>query len=457
MTTIQKHLPLVVIILLMILLALGIFGFVNTQQSVPPRDFVLLADEQGGGYTAIAEQYQQLFDLRDVKLTVRPTSGAQEAFRLLEEGQASLALIPGYMTKDVNRDELASLGAVTYEPLWVFYNPDAFGDQPLTLLSQLEGKRVSIGAQDGKTYPLAAQLLTESGVTAENATLLELSTQEAADQLNQGAIDVLIALEPYQAQIIQDLLQAPRAKLANLARIDAYVTRQRALTPVTLVAGVVDLERDIPAEDTTLLASATNLVMRRDLNPTMGRSMIIASLLLNAQGDYLSTPLAFPNLEATDLPVLNEYVSFLNRVKSGAFSLESRLPFWMAHTIERLIFFLIPIGLLLSLLVIYAPALWRWHMRGKVLPYYKQLRKMEIDLPNKNVEQIDAALDQLATFDAELARHVRVSLAYLPEVYQLRVHVRYIVDDLIRRRDQLVAGQVVPATQDGQRTREAAA
>jgi hypothetical protein len=96
-------------------------------------------------------------------------------------------------------------------------------------------------------------------------------------------------------------------------------------------------------------------------------------------------------------------------------------------------------------------------MRGKVLPYYKQLRKIEIDLPNKSVEQIDAALDQLARLDAELARRVRVSVSYLPEVYQLRVHVRYIVDDLVRRREQLMAGQAVPATTDSQPTREAAA
>jgi hypothetical protein len=267
----------------------------------------------------------------------------------------------------------------------------------------------------------------------------------------------MIVLEPYQAQVVQDLLRAQEVKLANLARVDAYVTRQRALTPVTLPAGVVDLARDIPAEDTTLLASATNLVMRRDLNPTMGRSMIIASLLLNAEGDYFSRPYSFPNLEATDLPVLKEYVDFFDRVKSGSFSLESRLPFWVAHTIERLIFFLIPIALLLGLLVIYAPALWRWHMRGKVLPYYKQLRKIEIDLPNKSVEQVDAALEQLARLDAELARRVRVSVSYLPEVYQLRVHVRYIVDDLVRRREQLMAGQAVPATTDSQPTREAAA
>jgi TRAP-type uncharacterized transport system substrate-binding protein len=457
MATVQKNFPIIVVILLVVLLALGVYGFVKTQQAVPPRDFVILADEQGGGYTAIAEQYQQLFKLRDVELTVRPTSGAQEALRLLAEGQAGMALIPGYMTKDANRDELASLGAVAYEPLWIFYNPDAFGDQPLTLLGQLAGKRVSIGAQNGKTYPLAAQLLTESGVTAETTTLLELSTQEAASQLRQGAIDVLLALEPYQSPVVQDLLQAPEVKLANLARIDAYVIRQRALTPVTLAAGVVDLERDIPAEDTTLMASATNLVMRRDLNPTMGRSMIIASLLLNAQGDYLSTPLAFPNLEATDLPVLKEFADFFNRVRSGAFSLESRLPFRAVYTIERAIFFLIPIGLLLALLVIYSPALWRWHMRGKVLPYYKQLRKIEIDLPNKSVEQIDAALDQLARIDADLARRVRVSVSYLPEVYQLRVHVRYMVDGLTHRREQLVAGQAVPATQDGQPAHEAAA
>lgn len=52
---------------------------------------------------------------------------------------------------------------------------------------------------------------------------------------------------------------------------------------------------------------------------------------------------------------------------------------------------------------------------------------------------------------------MRVSVAYLPEVYQLRVHVRTIVDDLIRRREQLVAGQAVPAPQDGQPTHEAAA
>jgi hypothetical protein len=45
MTAIQRNFPVIVIVLLLLLLALGIFGFVETQQSVPPRDFIILADE----------------------------------------------------------------------------------------------------------------------------------------------------------------------------------------------------------------------------------------------------------------------------------------------------------------------------------------------------------------------------------------------------------------------------
>ena len=140
---------------------------------------------------------------------------------MLEENEASMALIPGYLTRDANRAELASLGVLAYEPLWIFYNPAAFDGQPLTLLSQLEGKRVSIGPPDGKTHPLAAELLADSGVTAETTTFLELPPQAASDQLLKGEVDVLMLLEPYQADVVQELLQAPGVELANLARIGA--------------------------------------------------------------------------------------------------------------------------------------------------------------------------------------------------------------------------------------------
>jgi len=166
---------------------------------------------------------------------------------------------------------------------------------------------------------------------------------------------------------------------------------------------------------------------------------------LNAQGDIFSEPLTFPNFEGTDIPVLQEYVGFYNRIKSGGPSLEMKMPFWVAHAIERLIFFMIPLGLLLFLLVTRSPALVRWHMRGKVLPYYRLLRELEMDLPTADLAQIEAARVRLAGLDAELMRRVRVSVAYLPEVYQLRLHARYVADELEARKAQLQQSTEQPA------------
>jgi TRAP-type uncharacterized transport system substrate-binding protein len=445
MAFVQRNLPYIVIAVFVLFLALGILGFVETQQSVLPRDFTILVDEAGGGYDQLARQYQRLFKTRDVDLIIRTTSGVQEALRLLEEGEASIAFIPGYLTKDADARQFTTLGALVYEPLWVFYRPDALSGEPLTRFIQLEGKRVTVGRSGDKTHELALDLLTDSGVTSANTTLLELPAQTAADELLQGEADAVILLDAYQSEVVQQLLRAPGIELASLARTGAYTARQHALSEVLLPAGVVDSRQDIPAEDKTLLASATNMVVRRDLNQTQARSLIAASLVLNSQGDIFSEPLTFPNFEGTDLPVLQEYVSFYNRIKSGGLSLEMKAPFWVAHAIERLIFFMIPLGLLLFLLVTRAPVLMRWHMRGKVLPYYRQLRKLELTLTTGDLAQIEAAQARLAKLDAELAQRVRVSVSYLPEVYQLRLHARYVASELEARKAQLQQSTGQPA------------
>jgi len=445
MAFIQRNLFHIIVASFVLFLALGILGFVKTQQSVLPRDLVILVDEEGGGYAKLAQQYQRLFKTRDVDLTIRPTSGVQEALRLLEEGEASIAFIPGYMTQDADARQFTTLGALAYEPLWVFYDADAFAGQQLARFTQLEGKRVAVGLPGDKTHELAIQLLGDSGVTVDNTALLELPPQAAADQLLQGGADAVIILDSYQADVVQSLLRAPGIELASLTRTGAYAARQHALSEVKLPAGVVDSRQDIPAEDIALLASATNMVVRRDLNQTQARSLIAASLVLNAQGDIFSEPLTFPNFEGTDIPVLQEYVGFYNRIKSGGPSLEMKMPFWVAHAIERLIFFMIPLGLLLFLLVTRSPALVRWHMRGKVLPYYRLLRELEMDLPTADLAQIEAARVRLAGLDAELMRRVRVSVAYLPEVYQLRLHARYVADELEARKAQLQQSTEQPA------------
>ena len=118
----QRHLPIIVLIVASLLVALGVYGFVQTQRELPTRDLTILADEQGSGYYQVAERYKAFLAIRGLDLTVRATTGAEETLQLLEEGAAGIALVPGFLTSAVNPQTYASLGALFDEPFWVFYN-----------------------------------------------------------------------------------------------------------------------------------------------------------------------------------------------------------------------------------------------------------------------------------------------------------------------------------------------
>jgi len=435
----QRHLPLIVLFVAVLLVALGVYGFVQTQRDLPARDLTILADEQGSGYYQVAERYRALFAARGLDVTVRATTGAQETLQLLEDGAAGIALVPGFLTAQVDPRTYASLGALFDEPFWVFYNKDTFADEPVRYLSQLRGKRVAVGLPGSGSQALALQLLGESGVTADNTTLLELPRQAETEQMLAGELDAVLLLDAYQSEAVQALLRAPQIGLANLAQADAYAARQHALKVVDLPQGVIDLEKNVPGEDVQLLASAANLVIRHDLNPTLARSLVTAAVLLHAGGDYLAPPYTYPNLSTTDLPVSRDYVDYFNRLKSGDAPFTSSLSFWAAFTAERFIFFLLPLIILLAVLVLYFPAIWRFYMQGKLLPIYTELRRVEIDLPQMDMAATDAAIARINELEENVTQRVRVSAAYLPEVFHLRDHIRTVQVDLSNHKSRLEA------------------
>jgi uncharacterized protein len=433
----QRNLPIIVLAVALALLILGVFGFVRTQRELPQRDFTILVDEQGSGYYRIAENYRELLKRRGVDLTIRPTSGASETLQLLRAGTAGSALVPGFLTRQIDPQSFSSLGALFDEPVWVFYNKAAFAGTPVEYLAQLKGKRVAVGLQGSGSQALALQLLADNGITPENTTLLELPRQAETEQLAAGEIDAVLLLDAYQSESVQALLRAPAVGLANLAQADAYAARQHALKVVDLPEGVIDLGANFPAHDVHLLSSAANLVIRNDLNPTLARTLMTAAMLIHSPGDFFARPYTYPDLAASDLPVHREFVDFFNQLKGGGSTFTSGLPFWTAFALERFVFFLLPLIVLFGLLILYFPLLWRFYMQGKVLPVYKQLRHVEIDLPTMDVAATDAAIQRLIALETHVTQRVRVSATYMPEIFLLRGHIRSVIVDLLRHKEQL--------------------
>jgi hypothetical protein len=54
-----------------------------------------------------------------------------------------------------------------------------------------------------------------------------------------------------------------------------------------------------------------------------------------------------------------------------------------------------------------------------------------------DLAQLEAAQNRLDALDAELMQRIRVSVAYLPEVYQLRLHAHFVAGELEARKLRL--------------------
>ena len=231
----------------------------------PPSKIVFASGGEGGAYHAYAERYKVLFEVVGVEVEVLTTAGSIENLRLLLEGEADLALLQGGTSRQDDSKELISLGGLFEEPLWVFVGADigasSFGD--------LREFRIAIGARGSGTRMLARQVQTEFGGTWPDEARLPLSGTAAADALLAGDVDAAAFSAAVDAPYIRELLSFPRVVLLPFPNSQGIARRNAAVSPVTLLQGVVDVGLDIPSSDVPLIAPVAQLAARRDLHPAI--------------------------------------------------------------------------------------------------------------------------------------------------------------------------------------------
>jgi TRAP transporter TAXI family solute receptor len=431
-----------------ILIGLGIVlllaAFVEFFTSMPPHSITWLAGRKGGAYYMAAEHYQKLARQKGFDIDIVETAGSVEALEKLENGEGDVAFIQGGVAAQGDPEKVSTLATVSYEPLWIFYRKALAGAEPFDSFDQLTGKRIAIGEADSGTNQLARLLLSEAGISSANATLLEVPTTAAIEGLQKGEIDAALIVSSYLAPTIQTIIKDPSLELMSLRYADALARRNRFLSVLTLPRGTFDIAGDVSRDDVKLLSTRANLMMRKDFHPDLVRLLSIAAVQLHSPGGFFADPDEFPNTTYTDLPVSREAKAYLDQVKSGDSTLDRYLPFWLAATVDRYLLFVVPLLLIFIPLVGRSPLVYQWYMRNKITRWYKFVHKMELQVENMEVPEIDAAIVELEGLDDKLARELTVSTAYMPSVYDLRTHVQYVIGQLQKRRDVLAAATVEP-------------
>lgn len=409
-------------------IAVTVIGFLVAWQFVnpaPPRTIVIATGHEDGAYYLFAEQYRNILAENGITLVIRSTAGSLENIHLLEDKSSSvdLAFVQGGTASHATAGNITALGSLYFEPLWVFYR----GGKALSRLSGLNGKRIAAGETGSGTQAIAHTLLEDNKIDINTKKILSSEASAAAKGLLKGSIDAAFLVASPRAPLVQELIRNENVRLMSFARAPAYTRRHHFLSVIKLPEGAIDLQSNIPSQDTQLLAASANLVARDDFHPALVSLLLQTAQKIHGGGGLFERPGEFPNASNLDFPADEDALHYYEK---GPSFLQRYLPFWTANLLDRLKIMLVPLVTLLIPLFKIMPPAYRWRTRKKIYRWYRELQALDIEHPEQeSAQRLQDHIRQLDTIEDEV-RNVTVPLSYTDELYDLRLHIRMVRNNL---------------------------
>lgn len=396
----------------------------------PPRHVILATGQENSAYEEFGRKYATILARDGIKVDSQRTLGSEDNLQRLIDGKADIAFVQSGSTSEAQAERrgLVSLGSLFTEPVWLFLRErDAHGrKRDMDSIVQLKGLRINLGPEGTGVPKLFRQVLAVNGLEPRQLKLSALENTPATVELLAGHIDGLVFSSAPEAPLIQMLLQTPGIRLFNFRQAEAYTRRLPFLTHVVLPRGIVDLGRDIPAQDFHLIAPTATLVAREDLHPALIDLFVKAATEIHGGTGWFQQQGQFPSPRYTEIPVAREAAKYY---RDGPPFLQRYLSFWLANLFDRLWVVVVALAALIIPLSKIVPPLYVWRIRSRVYRWYGELRAVEQALENAKDEHRDEAREELLRrLDGieQRVNHISIPLAYADALYGLRSHINFV-------------------------------
>ncbi len=390
----------------------------------PPTHVRLATGQDNSAYEAFGAQYAKALKADDILVSLQPTLGSQDNLERLRKGSADIAFVQSGSTSEEQAGKLGlvSLGSLFTEPVWLFLRTGVRTNN----LTGLRGLRINLGPEGTGVPNLFRQVLAVNGVEPKELVISELENTPATMALLAGQIDGLVFSSAPEAPLIQMLLQTPGVRLFNFSQAEAYTRRLPFLTHVTLPRGIVDLGRDIPAQDYHLIAPTATLVARGDLHPALIDLFVKAAGQIHSGAGWFQQQGQFPSPKFSEIPVADGAAKYY---RDGPPLLQRYMRFWLANLFERLWVVVVALAALIIPLSKIVPPLYVWRVRSRVYRWYGELRSVEQaweGAQGEGRETVRAELLRRLDEIEEQVNHISIPLAYADGLYGLRGHINIV-------------------------------
>ena len=387
-----------------------------------PDNLTMTTGFENGSYAIFGERYRQILAREQIHLKLLPSSGSIENLNRLKDKSypVDAGFVQDGMSLPAEANNLVSLGAIGYSPIWVFYR----SQETVNYLSELKGKKIAIGPEGSGARKFAIDLLKLNNSADPPTVLLDLPSGVANKALLEGTVDAVMIIGTEDNALIKELLYSPKVKLMSFRQAEAYTRLVAALSHVVLPQGLLDVSKKIPSQDVHLLAVTTSLIVRKDLHPALEYLLLDAAVEIHSNAGWVNKKDEFPSPKELSFPSSNYAERFY---KSGRPFLLDYLPFGIAAFVDRTILFMVPVAIILIPLIRSIPWLYSWRHRRKFHRWYGELKNLELEvMQNPLPEDISGYHEKIDRIEASINK-IPVPLAFFEEVYKLQEHV-----DLVR-------------------------
>ncbi|MDY7218889.1 TAXI family TRAP transporter solute-binding subunit [Denitrificimonas sp. JX-1] len=396
----------------------------------PPMHATMSTGAAGGGYALFGEKLKAELAKEGFELKLINSSGSREnAERLLDENSGvNLALMQSGQELDMTLQErkaLYNLGAIYQEPLWLFSRSGIY----INTLNDLLALRTAVGSNQGGIRMVVDPLLQANKYDSQELPeqWQTYSGKKALTQLLNNELDAAFFLGSAESALIKEAASHPELQLVSFNQAAAYRARLPFLSQIEVPQGLLNLATNQPHQDIVTLGPAAMLMANENFHPALTALILAAAQEVMSAGTLIDAPGTWPQNFPHEFSTLTEAEYFHTK---GLPLLQRYLPFRIASLADRYIILVIPLLMLLFPLFKVAGPIYRWRIRARIYRWYKYLRDVDQRFNNFTLpEHIDEEIQRLHDLQEELAK-VEVPLSYTNELYELHLHVGFVLKRL---------------------------
>jgi TRAP-type uncharacterized transport system substrate-binding protein len=397
-----------------------------------PSQLIIATSVRGSGYEQFGQRYRQILARSQVDLIVRPTSGTFENFLLLNDpnSRVQAGIVQGGVSDRKASAQVISLGRIAYQPFFLFQR----SDDNRTDTTDFRGQKLAIGPIASETRSVAVKIFGEEDASG-SPLYSALSGVAALEELRKGKIDGAFIAVVEASSVLRSALADGSIKPMSFKRADALTRLFPFLVKITVPAGSIDYQNNIPVNEITTIGTTVALVARAELHPQLIGLLAQAAYETHNVGGFYQLAGEFPTTSDPEFEM-----SYLARdlYRNGPGYAAGYIPWWVTHHVQIVIALAVGVLAVIVPLVNFVPKIIRYAVRRRVISNYKRLDLIEARIKNASCDDLILLQQELEELYSDVLS-VSIPTSVMDPLFGFKTHLNLVRMSIAVRLGELQA------------------